>query len=286
VENFVDTVRSYTPVDILESVPCAPRFITYGCALGVDTVTSAFDVAGHRVTLGAHPVGIDVGLIEQIVQKPSVQKKMARVSQSLGGVKGIVSIERLDYVKGSLEKLLAFERLLTEHPELLGRVTLLNIITPAASGMDVYETLRTEVDRIVGRINGHFSTLEWTPVRYFYRSLPFEDVIAHYAAADVAWITPLRDGLNLVAKEFIATKKATNTTGVLILSEFAGAAVELHGALLTNPYDANSMSKVLHQALTMGTDEIAYRCQRMAAIVTENDVTRWGNKFMHAVNTV
>jgi glucosylglycerol-phosphate synthase len=286
VENFVDTVRSYTPVDILESVPCAPRFITFGCALGVDTVTSAIDVAGHRVTLGAHPVGIDVGLIEQIVQKPSVQKKMVRVSQSLGGVKGIVSIERLDYVKGSLEKLLAFERLLTEHPELLGRVTLLNVITPAASGMDVYETLRTEVDRIVGRINGHFSTLEWTPVRYFYRSLPFEDVIAHYAAADVAWITPLRDGLNLVAKEFIATKKATNTTGVLILSEFAGAAVELHGALLTNPYDANSMSKVLHQALTMGADEIAYRCQRMAAIVTENDVTRWGNKFMHAVNTV
>lgn len=285
VENFVDAVRSYTPLDVLKTVPCAPRFVTYGCALGVDTMTSVIEVAGRRVTLGAHPVGIDVGLIEQIVSKPAVQKKIARVEALLHGVKGIISIERLDYVKGSLEKLQAFERLLEEHPELIGGVTLLNIITPAAPGMEIYESLRTKVDRIVGRINGRFSTLEWTPVRYFYRSLPFEDVIAHYAACDVAWITPLRDGLNLVAKEFVATKKATGTVGVLILSEFAGAAVELHGALLTNPYDANSMSKTLHQALTMGADETAYRCQRMAAIVADNDVVRWGDEFMHAVQT-
>jgi glucosylglycerol-phosphate synthase len=283
VENFVDAVRSYTPVDVLESVPCAPRYITYGCALGVDKVTSAIEVGGRRVALGAHPVGIDVGLIEQIIRKPAVQKKIARLHELLDGVKGIVSIERLDYVKGSLEKLQAFERLLEDHPELVGGVTLLNIITPAAPGMEIYEALRIEVDRIVGRINGRFSTLEWTPVRYFYRSLPFEDVVAHYAACDVAWITPLRDGLNLVAKEFIAAKKATDTNGVLILSEFAGAAVELHGALLTNPYDANSMSNVLHQALTMGADETAYRCQRMAAIVTTSDVARWGDEFMAAV---
>ena len=283
VENFVDAVRSYTPVEVLETVPCAPRFITYGCALGVDSMTTAIEVGGHRVALGAHPVGIDVQLIEQVIIKPAVQKKISRINALLDGVKGIVSIERLDYVKGSLEKLQAFERLLEEHPELLGGVTLLNIITPAAPGMEIYETLRTEVDRIVGRINGRFSTLEWMPVRYFYRSLPFEDVVAHYAACDIAGITPLRDGLNLVAKEFVATKKATGTAGVLILSEFAGAAVELHGALLTNPYDANSMSKVLHQALTMRADEMTYRCQRMAAIVTDNDVANWGSEFMRAV---
>jgi len=246
-------------------------------------MTSAIEVGGRRVKLGAHPVGIDTGLIDHIVSKPEVQKKIARINTLLDGVTGIVSIERLDYVKGSLEKLQAFERLLEQHPELIGGVTLLNIITPAAPGMEIYETLRTEVDRIVGRINGRFSTLEWTPVHYFYRSLPFEDVVAHYAACDVAWITPLRDGLNLVAKEFVATKKATDSSGVLILSEFAGAAVELHGALLTNPYDANSMSKVLHQALTMGADERAYRCQRMAAIVADNNVAQWGDEFMRAV---
>ena len=283
VENFVDAVRSYTPVEVLESVPCAPRFITYGCALGTDSVTLGVDVGSHRVRLGAHPVGIDVGLIEQITKKPAVLEKIARIQALLRGAKGILSVERLDYVKGSLEKLRAFERLLEEHPELIGKVTLIYIVTPAAPGMEIYDALRIEVDRIVGRINGRFSTLERTPVRYSYRSLPFEDVVAHYAACEVAWITPLRDGLNLVAKEFVAAKQATDNSGVLILSEFAGAAVELHGALLTNPYDANSMSKVLHQALTMGADEMAYRCQRMAGIIAENDVVRWGDDFMKAV---
>lgn len=283
VENFVDAVRSHTPVEVVGVVPCAPRFLTYGCALGVDRMASAIEAGGRRVSLGAHPVGIDVKLIEQTLAKPAVQKRIASIEALLQGVKGIVSIERLDYVKGSLEKLQAFERLLEDHPELLGKVTLLNIITPAAPGMGIYESLRTEVDRIVGRINGRFSTLEWTPVRYFYRSLPFADVIAHYAACDVAWITPLRDGLNLVAKEFVTTKRATGASGVLILSEFAGAAVELHGALLTNPYDAASMSKTLHQALIMGEDEAAYRSQRMAAIVADYDVERWGEDFMRAV---
>lgn len=286
VENFVDAVRSYSPLDVLESISCAPAYVTYGCALGVDSMTSVIEVSGRRVVLGAHPVGIDVELIAEIVMKPAVQKKITAVKKLLGGVKGIISIERLDYVKGSLEKLQAFEHLLEDHPELLGGVTLLNIITPAAPGMEIYENLRIEVDQIVGRINGRFATLEWTPVHYFYRSLPYSEVIAHYVACDVAWITPLRDGLNLVAKEYVATKNVTEDPGVLILSEFAGAAVELHGALLTNPYDADSMSKMLHQALTMGADEIAYRCQRMAAIVTENDVVHWGEEFMQAVRSV
>ena len=120
-------------------------------------------------------------------------------------------------------------------------------------------------------------------MRYFYRSLPFDEVIAHYAACGVAWITPLRDGLNLVAKEYVAARKAAGKSGVLILSEFAGAAVELHGALLTNPYDANAMTATLHQALTMGAEERAYRTARMAMIASEHDVARWGDDFLAAV---
>ncbi|WP_317203591.1 glucosylglycerol-phosphate synthase [Janthinobacterium sp.] len=283
VENFVDAVRSFAPLEVLERTPCAPRFLTYGCALGVDTMSSAIEVGGRRVGLGAHPVGTDVALIGRLLESPAVRENIAGLDHYLNGVTGIVSIERLDYVKGSLEKLQAFERLLEQHPEMAGRVTLLNIITPAASGMEIYDSLRVEVDRIVGRINGRFSTLEWVPVRYFYRSLPFEEVVAHYAACDIAWITPLRDGLNLVAKEFIATKKALGRPGVLVLSEFAGAAVELHGALLTNPYDSNSLTDTLYQALTMGDDEIAYRSARMAAIVAEHDVARWGDDFLRAI---
>jgi glucosylglycerol-phosphate synthase len=283
VENFVDAVRSFAPVDILGTAACAPRFLTYGCALGVDTMTTAIEAGGRRVSLGAHPVGTDVGMIEAMSRTPEVERQAGAIRAYLGGATGIVSIERLDYVKGTLEKLQAFERLLEQHPEHIGKVTLLNVITPAAQGMEIYESLRVEVDRTVGRINGRFSTLNWVPVRYFYRSLPFEEVVAHYAACDVAWITPLRDGLNLVAKEYVAAKRATGRSGVLILSEFAGAAVELHGALLTNPYDANAMTTALHQALTMGEDERAYRTGRMAMIAAEHDVSRWGDGFLAAV---
>lgn len=282
VENFVDAVRSYAPLEVIDSAACAPRFLTYGCALGVDRVATTIEVGTRRIGLGAHPVGTDVALIAQLAASPKVLAHSADIASYLNGVTGVISIERLDYVKGSLEKLVAFEHLLEQHPEYIGKVTLINIITPAAPGMEIYENLRLEIDRIVGRINGRFSTLEWVPVRYFYRSLSFDEVIAHYAACDIAWITPLRDGLNLVAKEFIATRKAVARPGVLILSEFAGAAVDLHGALLTNPYDARSLVATLHQALTMGQDERTYRTARMAAIVAEHDVNRWAAEFEQA----
>jgi len=283
-ENFVDAARAFTPLDVLGKAPCAPRFLTYGCALGVDTVTTAIEAGGRRIALGAHPVGTDVGAIEGLLGLDAVAASLAEIDAYLDGRTGIVSIERLDYVKGSLEKLQAFERLLELHPELCGKVTLLNIITPAAAGMEVYETLREELDRAVGRINGRFSTLGWVPVRYFYRSLPFEAVVAHYAACGIAWITPLRDGLNLVAKEYIAARKAAGKAGVLILSEFAGAAVELHGALLANPYDTHAMTSTLYRAITMRQDEAAYRTERLASIVAEHDVTRWGEDFLAAVD--
>ncbi len=283
VENFVDAVRSFAPVEVAGSVPCAPRFLTYGCALGVDRMMTAIEVGGRRVALGAHPVGTDVASIRALAQGETVQHQLAELDAYLDGRTGIVSIERLDYVKGSLEKLEAFERMLERHPELLGKVTLLNIVTPAASGMEIYDSLREELDRAVGRINGRFSTLDWVPVRYFYRSLPFEDVVAHYAACGIAWITPLRDGLNLVAKEYIAARQAVGRPGVLLLSEFAGAAVELHGALLVNPYDANAMSETLYRALTMGADEVAYRAARLGMIVEEHDVARWGEGFLAAL---
>jgi glucosylglycerol-phosphate synthase len=282
VENFVDATRSFAPVEVLGTTACAPRFLTYGCALGVDTMTTAIEVGARRIGLGAHPVGTDVTLIGQLARSPAVVEQANGITDYLNGVTGVISIERLDYVKGSLQKLEAFEQFLEQYPEYAGKVTLINIITPAAAGMEIYESLRLEVDRVVGRINGRFSTLLWVPVRYFYRSLSFDEVVAHYAACDIAWITPLRDGLNLVAKEFVATRKAIDKSGVLILSEFAGAAVDLHGAVLTNPYDGRSMVAGLHQALSMGEDERAYRTARMAAIVTEHDVTRWAADFERA----
>ena len=283
VENFVDVVRSYAPTKILSQLPCAPRFMTYGCALGVDLMSDEIEVLGKRVRLGAHPVGIDCAQIDHLLHKTTLHHKIEDIRAQFLGKRVILSLERLDYVKGALEKLVAFETLLEKHPEFVGKLVLLNFVTPAAPGMEVYEALRVEVDTLVGRINGRFSTLDWTPVRYFYRSIPYEEVIAYYAMADVAWITPLRDGLNLVAKEYVATQGHLGGNGVLVLSEFAGAAVELHGALLTNPYDAKSMEEVLYLALTLGEDDRTYRMMRMNAIVRSNDVHTWGEGFMRAV---
>lgn len=283
VENFVDVVQSFAPTTILSQTQCAPRFMTYGCALGVDKVTNSIRVGGREVHLGAHPVGIDCTQIDFLLKKLSVRHEIESIRNEFVGKRAILSLERLDYVKGSLEKLLAFEKLLENHPEFIGNLVLLNFVTPAAPGMEVYEALRVEVDKLVGRINGRFSTLDWTPVRYFYRSIAYENVIAYYGVADVAWITPLRDGLNLVAKEYVATQGNLGGKGVLVLSEFAGAAVELHGALLTNPYDAKSMEETLYLALTLGEDDRAYRMSRMNEIVRSNDVHTWGEGFMDAV---
>ncbi|MBN1838678.1 MAG: glucosylglycerol-phosphate synthase [Campylobacterales bacterium] len=283
VENFVDVVRSYAPTKILSQSTCAPRFMTYGCALGVDSMSDSIYVSRREVHLGAHPVGIDCDQIDRCVASPVFLRKTERIRAEFKGKRAILSLERLDYVKGALEKLMAFESLLQKHPEFIGNVVLLNCITPAASGMEVYEALRVEVDMLVGRINGRFSTLDWTPIRYFYRSIPYEDVLTYYAIADIAWITPLRDGLNLVAKEYVATQGKLGGSGVLVLSEFAGVAVELHGALLSNPYDAKNMEETLYLALTLEHDDRTYRMSRMNAIVRNNNVHVWGKRFMDAV---
>lgn len=282
VENFVDVVRSHAAVEVRERTACAPRYRTYGCSLGVDSMASVIRVGERDVSLGAHPVGIDVELIHSILERDDVRERMREIRRDLDGRRCILSIERLDYVKGPLEKLQAFEKLLEEHPELHGEVTLLTVCTPPAPGMKIYRRIREKVDQAVGRINGRFAKLGWQPVHYFFRSLPFEEVVAHYAVADVAWITPLRDGLNMVAKEFVAANKAEKGDGVLVISEFAGAAVELHGAILTNPYHPESMAEHLHRAITLEPEERRARMKRLDDIVRNNDVSEWAREFMES----
>ena len=283
VENFVDVVSAHAPTTQVDVESCAPRFVTFGCALGVSKMTTQIEVAGRKIGLGAHPVGIDVEHVESLCADPQIQAKMVAIDEEVGDRRCVLSVERLDYVKGPLEKINAFEKMLEDHPEHHGEVTLINIVTPPAPGMEVYRSIRQRLDEAVGRVNGRFGRIDWTPIRYFYRSLPFEDVIANYAVADVAWITPLSDGLNLVAKEYVATKSATGRGGALVLSEFAGVAVELHGALLTNPFDIAGGAETLHRALTMGDVERAERMKRMSNIVRHNDIRRWGEGFLQAI---
>lgn len=284
VENFVDVVSSMFPVEVLEKVNCAPRYLTYSAAIGVNQMTTAVDT-GHRIVrMGANPVGINIKYIQKLFKDGEMLKKIADMKAQLNGKRMIVSAERLDYVKGPLEKLLAFETFLEEYPEFHGKVELVNICTPAAEGMSIYNTIKLELEQTVGRINGKYSNMDWTPVRLFFRSVPFDDILVYYGVADIAWITPLRDGLNLVAKEYVAVQgELKGDKGVLVISEFAGAAVELQYAVLTNPYDPKSLKDNLLQALLMSTEEKNMRMDRLYEQVKYYDIDFWAEDFMSKV---
>lgn len=281
--NFVDVLRSHSPTEVLETEQCAPRFRVHGGALAIPRMPSLVRSGDRVIRLGAHPVGVNVRAIRDILERPERRARVEALRKRFGGTRVVLSVERLDYVKGPLQKLEAFERMLDAYPELRSTVSLVMVTTPPAPGMEVYEEVREAVDQVVGRINGRFGTLEWTPVHYLFRSLPFEEVVTYCAAADVAWITPLRDGLNLVAKEFVMAQRLTGGTGVLLLSEFAGAAVELHGALLTNAYDVEGMARHLHRALVLPPEARALHIDRLASYVEQYDVDVWSRDFLAAM---
>lgn len=287
-ENFIDVVRGVAPSKIIERKHCAPRFLSYGCAVGLDEMTTVIEVNGRRIGLGAHPIGIDMDRITHALEQPQTSELMAELRQEFAGVRMVLSVERLDYTKGTLEKLLAFADLLESYPELHGKVTLVSVCVPAAKEMTVYDTLQAKIEQAVGAINGRFSRVGWTPVQFFFRPQPFEQVVAYYAIADLMWITPLRDGLNLVSKEYVATQGLTDGCGVLVLSEFAGSAAELHGAILTNPHDPKDLRDKLYFGIGMALNrnESRTRLREQFDIVRYQDVHRWGREFLDAVHVM
>ncbi|WP_110669662.1 glucosylglycerol-phosphate synthase [Salinicola halophilus] len=283
VENFVDVARGVVPLKTLSRQNCAPRFLTYGCAVGLETMTTAVDTGSRVVRLGAHPVGLDIDRIRNALDREGAEARMTELRQEFSGVKLILSVERLDYTKGILEKLQAYELLLEENPELRGKVTLVSICVPAAREMTIYNELQTQIEQTIGHINGRFADVGWTPVQFYFRGFPFEEVVAWYAMADVMWITPLRDGLNLVAKEFAATQGMTQGCGVLVLSEFTGAAAELKGAILTNPHDIHDLARTCYLGLNLPRAEAEARLRQLNDIVSYNDIRRWGKTFIEAI---
>jgi len=282
-ENFVDVARGVTPLEVTRKAGCAPRFLTYGCAVGLDEMSTEIQVSDRRIGLGAHPVGLDLNRVRNALADSHVQARMETLREELMDIRLILSVERLDFTKGILEKLHAFERMLNEHPELETKVTLMMVCVPAAKGMTIYEELLSQIEQTVGRINGQFARVGWTPVQFFFRALPFEELVAYYTMADVMWITPLRDGLNLVAKEYIATQGLTEGRGVLVLSEFAGAAAELRGAILANPHHPQDLADTCYYALAMSRSEARNRLSEAFEAVCRYDITYWGREFMGAV---
>lgn len=284
VENFVDVVKSHAPTKVLTRVNAAKQFLTYSCALGIDQMTKQIAVGDNTIRLGAQPVGVNMDNIRRICESVETKERVETLRQQTSGKRIVLSVERLDYVKGPLEKIQAFGEFLDEHPEYHGTLELINICTPPSQGMRIYERIQEELEQAVGKINGKYASMDWTPIRFFFRSVPFEEVIAYYAIADVAWITPLRDGLNLVAKEYVAVKGLQkDPDGVLVISEFAGASVELPHAIRTNPYDGQSLKDGLHSALALDVTERKLRMQRLFETVNHYDVQRWGRDFLEGL---
>ncbi|MDE2394124.1 MAG: glucosylglycerol-phosphate synthase [Burkholderiales bacterium] len=271
--NFVALAQSLRETLGVTTRPVDADLQRIGTALAEATTPVEIRLPGRRVRIDAFPIGTDASLIRELMQRPANDLRTAAIKREIGEVKVIVSIGRVDYAKGTREMLLTFERLLQRRPELHGRVKLFLTAVAAAEGMRVYQRARQQIEQLAGRINGHYGTLSWLPVLLSTTSMPFEETLCSYRAADVCWVTPLRDGLNLVAKEFIAAHE--NTSGVLVLSEFAGAAVELGDALLVNPYSIEQMDKAIDRALDMPADEQCARMQRMQALIERHDIVHW-----------
>jgi trehalose 6-phosphate synthase len=195
----------------------------------------------------------------------------------------VLGVDRLDYTKGILERLLGFERFLEQNPSWHRRVTLVLIAVPSRTKVSEYANLKRELDELVGHIVGRFSSDGWVPLRYLYTQFGAEELVAYYRAADIALLTPLRDGMNLVAKEFVASRVGDD--GVLILSEFAGAAEELTEALLVNPYNADEIAERLHQAVEMEAGEKTTRMRALRDKVQANNLERWSERFMAELTT-
>lgn len=271
--NFVSVARSLFDVDVEERRKVPDRWITEGTALAERSVPTRIAFEGHKVSISYTPLGVDVDFIETRAHETSTKKRAASIRNDLKGAQLILSVGRTDYTKGGVEQLASFERILEAQPDLRGKVRLMHVSVAANRDMTAYEEIQTELEQAAGRINGRFGTLDWQPITLISRAIPFADLVAFYRAADVAWITPLADGMNLVCKEFIASR--VDGDGVLVLSEFAGAAVELGHSVIANPFSNRSMDQAILQAIAMAEPERRYRIARMREAVQANSVRSW-----------
>ncbi|KAA3439674.1 bifunctional alpha,alpha-trehalose-phosphate synthase (UDP-forming)/trehalose-phosphatase [Rufibacter hautae] len=240
---------------------------------------------GHRqIMVDAFPMGIDYEKYASLAASEEMKEKLKEYREALHDQKVMLSIDRLDYSKGIPQRLRGFELLLQEHPEFREKVTLFMLVVPSRDQVEQYRELKETIDELVGRINSSYRTITWNPIQYFYRSFPLEELSALYALADIALVTPMRDGMNLVCKEFVASK--LDQSGVLILSEMAGAAKELSDALLINPNDLGAMVLAMQEAMVMPEEEQKLRMQHMQEILQQYDIHHWVSIFMNRLDYI
>ncbi len=250
---------------------------------------AAEDLGGHRfrafnrtVQAGAFPIGIDVDEFAALTHAKDALDMHERMKEEYSRRQLLLGVERLDYSKGLPQRLRAFKALLEKYPENLGSATLIQIASPSREDMDTYTDLLQELESLCGAINGNFGELDWMPIRFIHRNVARKRLPGLYRAARVALVTPLRDGMNLVAKEFIAAQDPADP-GVLVLSRFAGAAEQLKEALLVNPYDTDGTADTIQRALQMPLEERQARHQKLLKNIREQDVHWWRKSFLQAL---
>jgi len=248
-------------------------------ALGLPAQNGRIETANRSVRVDAFPMGIDYERYAQAAASDEAKGHEARYREVLRDTRVILSIDRLDYTKGIAQRLRAFDLLLQRYPEWRGQVSLIMLVVPSRDQVAQYAALKEEIDELTGRINAQYRTIDWNPILYFYRSLPLEELAALFRIAEVALVTPMRDGMNLVAKEYVASR--LDQRGVLILSERAGAARELSDAIIINPTDMGQLTEAMHDALVMPEEEQITRMAAMQALVKRYNVFAWTKLFLN-----
>ena len=242
-------------------------------------VVAAF---GRRTRVGAFPIGIKPDDFSEGALSPGGRESFARMQESMAGRKMIVGVDRLDYSKGLEERFLAYEQFLATHEAQREKVFMLEIATLSRDAVEAYQDLRGRLDAIAGRINGAYGTMDWVPLRYVNTGYRQDELAGIYRAAGVGLVTPLRDGMNLVAKEYVASQDPEDP-GVLILSRFAGAAAQMGSALIVNPYDRDEVAGAIQRALTMGYAERRRRWEKLMENVVSEDIAAWRESFVEAL---
>jgi trehalose 6-phosphate synthase/phosphatase len=253
--------------------------------LGLDSETGYLPYGGRQVKFGVHPIGIKPEqFLHAVHHDAETADELARLDSSIGSRKLLLGMDRMDYSKGIPARLRAYKRFLDAHEEWHERVTLIQVAVPSREQVTAYQNLKRQVDELVGEINGVYGTTTWTPVQYVHRNLPFPQICALLRRADVALVTPLRDGMNLVAKEYAACQE--NQPGALIIGEFAGVSAELGEAFFVNPYDVEGMAERIHEVLMLPEDVLAERMSTLHKRVCTHTVDRWASKFLSTLKSV
>lgn len=275
-----DLIGFQTVRDVRNFIACV-RALVKDCRILRHGESHSIEIDGRRVQVGAFPISIDFRRFSARSSAPDVTAEVARLREVLPGLQIIVGVDRLDYTKGIPERLLALQDALRRYPDLQGNLALLQVIVPSREEVVEYQTLKAQVERLVGEINGEFTQPGWQPVHYLYRSLQIRDLLAYYRMADICLVTSLKDGMNLVSKEYCACDIDEN--GVLILSEFAGSAAQLRrGALLVNPHDVEGCADAIHSAFHMPLTQRRARMRQLRRSIERSDVFWWTESYLSA----